>query len=48
MPESASARAMVLEYRRRLALHEIPLPVIGDDDTLVRDEAPRIHGAVTP
>ena len=39
MRESASARALVLERPRRLALHEIPLPVVGDDDALVRVEA---------
>lgn len=30
---------MVLEQPRRLALHEFPLPAIGDDDALVRVEA---------
>jgi alcohol dehydrogenase len=39
MPESASARALVLERPRRLVLHELPLPVVGDDDALIRVEA---------
>jgi alcohol dehydrogenase len=39
MPESASARALVLEKPRRLALREIPLPAVRDDDALVRVEA---------
>jgi alcohol dehydrogenase len=38
MADSASARALVLERPRRLALREIPLPDIGDD-ALVRVEA---------
>lgn len=36
MPDSASARALVLERPRRLVLHDIPLPAIGEDDALVR------------
>jgi threonine dehydrogenase-like Zn-dependent dehydrogenase len=36
MPDSASARALVLERPRRLVLHELPLPAVGDDDALVR------------
>lgn len=39
MPESASARALVLEQPRRLVLREIVLPDVGDDDALVRVEA---------
>jgi alcohol dehydrogenase len=39
MPDSASARALVLERPRRLVLHEIPLPVVGEDDALVRVQA---------
>jgi alcohol dehydrogenase len=39
MPESASARALVLERPRRLVLREIPLPAVGEDDALVRVEA---------
>jgi alcohol dehydrogenase len=39
MPESASARALVLERPRRLVRHELPLPVVGDDDALIRVEA---------
>jgi alcohol dehydrogenase len=39
MPESASARALVLERPRRLVLREIPLPAVGDDDALVRVQA---------
>jgi alcohol dehydrogenase len=39
MPDSASARALVLERPRRLVLHEIPLPAVGDDDALVRVQA---------
>jgi hypothetical protein len=35
MPDSATARALVLEEPRRLAVREFPLPVVGDDDTLV-------------
>ncbi|AGB23246.1 hypothetical protein Mycsm_02921 [Mycobacterium sp. JS623] len=46
MPESASAHAMALEYRRRLALHEIPLPVLGGDDAHVRDEVTRAYRVV--
>ena len=45
MPESASARALVLERPRRLVLHEIPLPAVGDDDALVRVQ---VHGVVLP
>lgn len=36
MPDSASARALVLERPRHLVLHDIPLPAIGEDDALVR------------
>jgi alcohol dehydrogenase len=39
MRESASARALVLERPRRLVLHEISLPAVGDDDALVRVQA---------
>ena len=39
MPDSAIARALVLERPRRLVLREIPLPAVGDDDALVRVEA---------
>ena len=39
MPDSASARALVLERPRRLVLHEIPLPAVGDDDALIRVQA---------
>src|SRR3954469_14856535 len=39
MSDSASARALVLERPRRLVLHEIPLPVVGEDDALVRVQA---------
>ena len=39
MPDSASARALVLERPRRLVLHEIPLPAVGADDALVRVQA---------
>ena len=36
MPDSAVARALVLEQPRCLAVREFPLPVIGEDDALVR------------
>jgi alcohol dehydrogenase len=36
MPDSASARALVLERPRRLVLHELPLPAVSDGDALVR------------
>jgi alcohol dehydrogenase len=39
MPDSASARALVLERPRHLVIHDIPLPALGDDDALVRVEA---------
>jgi alcohol dehydrogenase len=39
MPDSATARALVLEEPRRLAVREFPLPVVGDDDALVRVQA---------
>jgi alcohol dehydrogenase len=39
MLDSASARALLLERPRRLVLHEIPLPAVGDDDALVRVQA---------
>ena len=39
MPDSARARALVLERPRRLVIHDIPLPAVGDDDALVRVEA---------
>jgi alcohol dehydrogenase len=39
MPDSATARALVLERPRHLVIHDIPLPAIGDDDALVRVEA---------
>ena len=39
MRESASAHALVLERPRRLVLHEISLPAVGDDDALVRVQA---------
>jgi alcohol dehydrogenase len=39
MPDSASARALVLERPRHLVIHDIPLPTLGDDDALVRVEA---------
>jgi alcohol dehydrogenase len=34
-----SARALVLEAPRRLVIREFPVPVIGDDDALVKVEA---------
>jgi hypothetical protein len=45
MPESASANALVLEMPRRLVLHEISQPAVGDDDALVRVQ---VHGVVLP
>ena len=39
MPDSARARALVLERPRHLVIHDIPLPALGDDDALVRVEA---------
>ena len=39
MPDSARARALVLERPHHLVIHDIPLPAIGDDDALVRVEA---------
>ena len=39
MPDSASARALVLERPRRLIVHDIPLPAVDEDDALVRVEA---------
>ena len=36
MPDSARARALVLERPRRLVIHDFPLPAVGDDDALVR------------
>jgi alcohol dehydrogenase len=39
MPDSARARALVLERPRHLVIHDIPLPAVGDDDALVRVEA---------
>ena len=39
MPDSATARALVLERPRHLVIHDIPLPAVGDDDALVRVEA---------
>jgi alcohol dehydrogenase len=39
MRDSASARALVLERPRRLVLHDIPLPAVGDDVALVRVQA---------
>jgi len=39
MPDSARARALVLERPRRLVIHDIPLPVVSDDDALVRVQA---------
>lgn len=37
MPESA--RALVLEAPRRLVIREFPIPVVGDDDAVVKVEA---------
>jgi NADPH:quinone reductase-like Zn-dependent oxidoreductase len=39
MPDSAYARALVLERPRDLALREFPPPALCDDDALVRVEA---------
>ncbi|PXX09895.1 zinc-dependent alcohol dehydrogenase [Mycolicibacterium moriokaense] len=39
MPDSARARALVLERPHHLVTRDIPLPVVGDDDALVRVEA---------
>ena len=39
MPESATARALVLERPRHLVIHDIPLPAVADDDALIRVEA---------
>ena len=39
MPDSATARALVLERPRHLVIRDIPLPAGGDDDALVRVEA---------
>jgi alcohol dehydrogenase len=39
MPDSARARALVLERPHHLVIHDIPLPIVGDDDALVRVEA---------
>jgi alcohol dehydrogenase len=39
MPDSARARALVLERPHHLVIHDIPLPAVGDDDALVRVEA---------
>ena len=39
MPDSARARALVLERPHHLVIHDIPLPALGDDDALVRVEA---------
>ncbi len=40
MPDSASARALVLERPRRLVLHEIPLPAVADVVVDVTAKAP--------
>ncbi|MCX7619948.1 MAG: zinc-binding dehydrogenase [Acidimicrobiales bacterium] len=39
LPSPTTAMAMVLESPRRLVPRELPLPVIGDDDALLRVEA---------
>jgi alcohol dehydrogenase len=39
MPDSARARALVLERPHHLVIHHLPLPAVGDDDALVRVEA---------
>lgn len=39
MPDSAVARALVLDEPRRLSIRQFPLPEIGDDDALVRVQA---------
>jgi alcohol dehydrogenase len=36
MSDGALARALVLEAPRRLAVREFPIPVVGEDDALVR------------
>lgn len=36
MADAAVARALVLEAPRRLVLRQFPLPMVGDDDALVR------------
>jgi alcohol dehydrogenase len=44
MPDSANARALVLERPRHLALREFPPPAVCDDDALVRVEACGLFG----
>ena len=36
MSDGAAARALVLEAPRSLVVREFPIPIVGDDDALVR------------
>jgi alcohol dehydrogenase len=44
MSDGAAARALVLEGPRRLVVREFPIPIVGDDDALVRVTASGLCG----